>query len=289
MADGDLITGDWQMERGSLLVGDGTSYDLRVVDGLASQPEVRSQDRALLLRHGSVAGLDYLGVRSFTVEFDVIEPTAATLSTLVAALSAAFVASESESVVAFQIPGVAAGVKSQVSARVRRRDIPIGFEFAQGVVTVAIEFVATDPRIYSQVESSVSVGLASNGGGLEFAASPDFTFGAVSTGGEMTVENEGDFPAPVVFRIDGPCTDPVIENQTVGSSIKLNLVVAASTYVLVDTEARTILLNGTASRYSALDSTSVWFDLAAGNNTIDFKAATTTAATCSATWRDAWS
>lgn len=288
MAVGDNITQDWQMERGTLLVGDGTDYDIRVISGLASLPEVRPQDRPLLLRHGSVPGLDYLGERTFVVEFDVVDETESSLSTKMQALSTAFQNDEEEAELAFQIPGVANGVKAIVYGRVRQRNVPVNLQYAYGSAEAAFQVVCTDPRIYSQVVNSSSVGLASTSGGLTFNATPNFSFGAVSTGGELTVSNAGNFDAPATFRIAGPCTSPVIENVTLGKSLSFDITLSASEYLLIDSESRTVLLNGTASRYSTLNTTSRWFDLAPGSNVLDFRAATATSSTLTVTWRDSW-
>ena len=289
MADGDLITADWQMERGSLLVGDTTDYDIRMITGLASMPEVRPQDRALLLRHGSIPGEDYLGNRVMVIEFDVVDEVSSSLSTKIETLGLAFAPDPDESTLAFQIPGVAGGNKAQVSGRVRRRDVPVGLQFAYGSGTAAFEVHCTDPRIYSQTESTDSVGLATTGGGMSFPATFDLTFGAVSTGGDMTLTNDGNFGAPVVWRIDGPCTSPEIESVTLGKTLFFDISLASGEFLEIDTLNRTVLLGGTASRYSNLLSTSRWFDLAAGDNAINFRAATGSGTTLTATWRHAWS
>lgn len=288
MATGDLITQDWQMERNGLLVGDGTDYDIRLIQGLLDLPEVRVQDRPLLLRHGSVPGEDYLGSRIFTVEFDLQDETSSSLSTKMSTLTEAFQASVDEEVIAFQIPGVAGGVKAQVSGRVRRRAVPVNLQFAYGHAEAAFQIDCTDPRIYSQAENTGNVGLASTGGGMSFNATFDLSFGAVSTGGNLNVTNDGDTDAPAVLRIDGPCTSPTVENVTQGKTLEFDITLSASEYLEIDTENRTVLLNGTASRYSTLVSTSRWWDLAPGVNALDFRAATATAATLTVTWRDAW-
>lgn len=288
MAVGDLITGDWQIERGDLLTGDTTVYDIRQIMGLGELLAVKVQDRPLTRRHGSTAGIDKLGERTFTISYEIVDDAASSMSTKLAALSAAFQSSDDESVMAFQVPGVAAGTKAQVSGRVRMRVTPIGVEYSRGVASVAFQVVCTDPRIYSQVENSTQVGLAGTSGGATFNAVFDLSFGAVASGGTVNVTNAGDFDAPAVFRIDGPCTTPIVENVTQGRLLKLNLTVASGDYITLDTKARTVTLNGSASRYPNLDTSSRWFDLTPGANAIHFRAATATAATCTTTWRDAW-
>jgi len=289
MPIGDLITGDWQIQVGDLLIGDGTDYDIRVIEGLASMPEVRPQDRPLLLRHGSVSGLDYLGERDFTVELDVVESNTDTLAALLDALSLAWRPTTTEVPIAFQVPGVAGGAPSVVFGRVRRRDIPIGVQFSRGLAEVALEVACTDPRVYSVTEHSTSTGVASSEGGLTFDAVADFTFGDVSTGGAMSLLNAGTFDAPVTFVIEGPCTSPVIENVTVDKTLRFDIVLSAGERLFVNTKERTVLLGGTSTRYFALRTTSEWFDLVPGPNAINYLASSDIGSTLTATWRSAWS
>lgn len=61
MAAGDLITGDWQVEIRSLLLGDGTDYDLVDIQGIEGQT-VKTADLSLL-GDGSTLGVDRRGPR----------------------------------------------------------------------------------------------------------------------------------------------------------------------------------------------------------------------------------
>jgi len=294
MAVGDLVTGDWMLERNGLVIGDGTSYDLRLIKGLTAAPTVRAQDKAFLFRQGGRAGSDYVGDRSWTLEIDVAEATPATMTTLLQALEEAFSPSADEVQTVFQAPGLAGGVKTYLNARVRKRDIPMDIQYMNGLAEISIQLHSVDGRIRSLAESTDNVDLTSNAGGMTFDLTFPLTFGAVDTGGQITAVNAGSYPAPVVLRIDGPCTDPLVENITTGETIQLNTTITDGNYIELDTDLRTVTLNGSAasgtgsSRYFTLDPSSVWFDLAVGSNTLEYRAPTDSGSTLTATWRDVW-
>jgi hypothetical protein len=294
MAIGDLVTGNWMIERNGLVIGDGTAYDLRLIKGLSAAPTVRSQDKPLLFRQGSRAGTDRLGDRLFTVEVDIAESTPATMSTLLDAMEEAFRPSDDEIQMVFQAPGLAGGIKSYLNCRIRKRDMPMDLQFLNGLAEVSFQFHATDGRIRSLAESTDNVDLTSNSGGHTFDLTFPMTFGATDTGGQLVVANDGSYPAPVVLRIDGPCVDPEVENTTTGQTLSLNLTILTGSYVELDTDLKMVTLDGSAaagtgaSRYHALDNSSTWFDLDPGNNTLEFRAPTDTGATLTATWSDVW-
>ena len=97
-------------------------------------------------------------------------------------------------------------------------------------------------------------------GGLTFDLTFDLTFSASSGGDTVTVTNDGNVPTPAVFTIDGPVSNPTIENTTLGKELSFDIVLGASDQLVVDTAARTVVLNGTASRYNTLTPDSEWFE-----------------------------
>jgi len=288
MAVGDLITSDWELEYNGLLMGGDTAYSLSTVSGLLDLPDIKSGDQGRLRRHGLHAGDDFLGGRAVTVEFEVYGEDDAAFEAAMESLLDATVPAGPEIGLAFQLPGVADGTKALVYARPRKRSVNMDTSYLYKLPTVTVEFFAVDPRIYSSQESSSAVAVATTSGGLEFDASPDLTFGTTGEGGTFNAENAGHFPAGITFRIDGPCSNPRIVNQTLDKTIEIDMTLAAGEYILVDTADRTVLLGGTASRYSTLTADSEWFDLGSGDNDIKFRASTSSGATMTATWRSAW-
>ena len=288
MAAGDLITTDWQVEYRSLLTGGDTAYSLVQVEGLVDMPSVRPADQVLSRRHGAHPGDDFVDVRSVVLTFELYAADDTTFASVVEALQLAFRPGGDEQAMVFQIPGVADGGKALIWCRPRRRQMPVNLEWFHRLPIATIEMVATDPLVYANTESEGSTTLPSAGGGMTFPETPPITFGTVSTGGTITAVNGGSFDTDVVFRVDGPATDPRIESLTAGKTIAVNITLATGEYLLIDTKSRTVLLGGTTSRYSFLDSSSRWFSLAPGTNEITFRASTSTVATLSARWRSAW-
>ena len=74
---------------------------------------------------------------------------------------------------------------------------------------------------------------------------------------------------------------------TTGQSLTLTATLASGDYIDVDTAARTVLLNGTADRYSYL-TTPQWWGIQPGANEIRYFADVTTASTATVTFRSAW-
>lgn len=288
MAAGDLITADWEMEYGGLLIGGDTSYSVAQVTGLLDIPDIQSSDRQRLRRHGLIPGDDFLAGRTVTLTLEVYGADESAFNTAVEDLQAAFLPCTDEAPLHFQIPGVAGGSKRLLNCRPRRLDLPINLDFFYRLPVATVQLVATDPLIYSATQSQEVSELPSGGGGLEFDVEFDAVFGAVSEGGTINAVNAGTFDTAPTFRIDGPVTNPRIENVTSGETLSFTGTVPDGDYLLIDTEERTVLLNGTASRYSWIDADAVWWSLAPGTNEVTFRASTTTAATLTMTWRSAW-
>lgn len=284
MAVGDLITQDYEMEFAGLLMGGDTVYGIVQIDGLLDIPKVSTGDRERLRRHGLMPGDDWLQGRAVSVAVEIYDPT----DTAIAAFTEATAPGGDEVMLAFQFPGVAGGEKAGIFCRPRRRKLVMDEEFYYGFPEAVVEWQATDPRIYSVVENNEVAGLPSGSPGAAFNMTFDLGFGGVSETGNLTITNDGNFATPWRAVIDGPVTNPSIENVDTGETISVTLVVGSGDELVIDSETRTIMLNGTASRYSSLDAGSNWWDMAPGNNTIKFRAATFTASTLTLTWRDAW-
>jgi hypothetical protein len=288
MANGDLISADWQMQIGDLLLGDGTSYNLTKIEGLADLPPIRSGDRDRLRRHGNYPGDDFLDGRSVVVTLDIAADDEDHLATLMDELSVALAPTTDEHAVCFKVPGVAGGATTRLNARVRRKSLPLTMAYKYLLPQAVVEFYATDPRLYVNELHSASVTLASGGGGMTFPATFPLSFGGLPTGGRTNATNQGTFGSYPRFYLHGPLVNPRIANETTGETIGLDITIAQGDYLLVDTETRSVLANGTASRYSNLTVDNEWFDLEPGDNDLRLRAATATAGYLIAEWRSAY-
>lgn len=270
-----------------LTIGEGTDYGIDRIDGL-STPSVRSADRTVSLRDGLHPGDDYYEGRTVTLSTFIAERDTADMNTKRTALMSAFAGGHPEVPFVFEVPGVAGGGERRINVRPRRARFRADIGYGAGMSKDTFQLFATDPRIYDNAESFRILTLpAASGTGLTWPLTWPLSWGIAQSDSQF-ITNDGNFDAPVSIRIDGPVLNPRIENLTLGKTIELDIDVAVGDYLDIDPDARTVLLNGTASRYSSLTQASQWWLLEPGPNEVRFRAATATAATMTLTWRSAW-
>jgi|GEM_PF-5750205 len=165
---------------------------------------------------------------------------------------------------------------------------PIGVEFniEQMDLNLAYArcvFEATDPRMFSAAESSISLGLVA-GGGAPFDLTFPLTFGAGSDS-DGTAVNSGTFETNWTATITGPVTTPRITLASTGEFVELDIVVPAGSTLVVSSADGSVLLDG-SPRQAAVTLLSRFFVLPAGSNTIRFRAASGTGS-CTYAWRSA--
>ena len=288
MATGDLVTTNWEGEYQAFAFGGDSDYSITQINGIVGLPDISSGARRRLLRNGMQPADDFLLSRTITLSLELYGADDTTLNTNVQAFLLAFRPGESEAALVLQIPGIANGNKFLLWCRPRNRFAPVGMEWYHRVPLVDVELVATDPRLYAATESSTGSTLPTAAGGMQFNEVPNITFGAAASGGSDQLTNAGTFKTSPVLKIVGPITDPIVTNTTTDKIFAWQGTVAAGTFLLVDMNNRTVLLNGTASRYNGLTASSQFWDLEPGVNDITFRAAAFTAATLTTTWRSAW-
>lgn len=264
-------------------------YAMQELQGLFGSPEISSSDLPRVARSGIVAGTDYYRGRTVTLAVNVYADDATTFNTAVANLGRAFATPLAAALpLQFTIPGVAGGVAARLNLRPRKLSAPYQVGTIGGrAVQVAVELYATDPLIYSDSETVANILLASGSSGMTFNLTFDLTFGAAISYGSAILTNQGSALAPVVIRINGPVTNPTVRNVTTGQSLAFTATLVTGEYLLVDTSARTVLLNGTADRYSYLTGPQ-WWGLVPGANEVRFFADVASAATATVTYRSAW-
>jgi phage-related protein len=148
---------------------------------------------------------------------------------------------------------------------------------------------AEDPRMYDSTLLSASVPLgATVYVGFGFSLGFSFGFGGVSTTTDQVTFNiGGNRPTPPTFVITGPVTNPRILNDITGAELRFNIVLDVTDTLTIDTKYRTVRLNGTANRRSALVAPN-WFFFEPGLNTLRYRAESSSASTLSISYRNAW-
>lgn len=279
----------YQFQIGTLVLGPGTSYDVLEVNGLGI-PDVRADDIDRPLDHGSFYSREFLSGRQVTLKVGIAgdaqsaADAVAKRDTLLAQWAPVSVDAITTKPLQFDQGGV--GTR-QLLGRPRRVASDVS-RLKGGYITVTLEYVSGDPRIYGAGLNQTSLALALATTGRSYNKAFNYGYGSGSSG-TVVVINAGTFPTRPVVTFSGPVTNPFIENQTAGTQLDLQITLAIGDVLTVDFDARTILLGGTASRYSAIRTGSVFWELAPGANSIRFGAdVSDPAASASVAWRDAW-
>lgn len=135
-------------------------------------------------------------------------------------------------------------------------------------ILYGVSLHAADPRIYtaSLRTASYDPAAAIEGGGFGVPLVFPLDFSSSGVASLLEVENGGNFETPPVLTIQGPVTNPILDNVTTGESLVLVYVLGSSDTIEVDIAARSVTLNG-ASRPDLLTSQSTqWWELAPGTN-----------------------
>jgi len=140
-----------------------------------------------------------------------------------------------------------------------------GYAFAWQLI-----LVAADPRKYGDAIET-STGMAGSTGGLVFPVVFPADFGA-SAGGSVSLVNHGTVKSWPVIRITGPVVNPRVQNPSTGDELVLAMTIDAGEYVDIDTSARTVLLQGTASRRARVSTSGEWLPIAPGGTSFSFGA-----------------
>lgn len=254
---------NYQYQFRSLVFGAGTDYRTEVLRGLLSLPSVRSSDSERQDDHGSFGGLDLMGNRIIdgTMWF---EGSAGTdIEAKAEVLREIFTVGRKSATVAepfyFRRPGLDLRM---VLVKCRARNIDSDYELAKGLGRCDFQLVGTDPLIYSTVEKSSQIVLATN-----------------ALTGSATFTNDGDYVdgASPVITIGGPATNPRIANAADGNrQIKIDIVLGAGDTLEIDTQRKTVTLNPATTkvnRYDAVRADSQWFALLPGANVVSYSRA----------------
>lgn len=285
MAFGDLIYDEPQYEMRGVLMGFHTPYVVSLIRGL-DPPDIRASDTDRQGDHGVWLGSDFYHARTIELDVGIEGYPAVDMEQKLQDLRSAFAISQAVEPFAFRVKGQGSRV---VFARPRRIRWDYDDEFALGIARVSIQMICPDPRIYDLAEQTTTLTLPTQEGGRAYPRVFPQAYGAVSQGGAVAVTNRGAFSTRPSFTITGPVSRPQVVNTTQGLSLSLALDLSAGDWLDISTDDRTVILNGTASRYAALESGSAWWDLPPGTSEVRFRAADyRPEASLTVRWRDAW-
>lgn len=169
-------------------------------------------------------------------------------------------------------------------------------------VTFTIGLVAPDPRKYGMGQRSVTIGLipAGAGGGMVEPFTVPVTLATAPPPGTSNGYNGGSFETPAVAVVAGPVSGPQLGNATTGQTVSWStLTLNSGDVFVVDMLNRQGYVNPTTLSYSAgvpsvggtywpADVTSSWWQIAPGNNTLQYGGTAGIGSTVTYYWADSW-
>lgn len=280
--------GGLRVDLGAIPLGgvdsNGVNWALTTFEGWDS-PDVRSEYTEREADHGAWASPVYLGARPLTLTGTVTAPDRMTLEDAMERIRSAASLTDTTLVV-YEL----AGSKQAV---VRRSGKLLLTYVTDRIATYSVMVTAGDPRRYSTTLQSVSTGLPVTSGGLVLSATLPWTISATTVAGQFDAVNGGTFETRPVLVVDGPIVAPQVIAQMPDGTVRfLNYSqdLASGDELIIDTDAHTVTLNGTASRRRFLALPNGWPTIPAGSTvTFQFRSSTYNAsALLTARWRSAW-
>ncbi|MER7212446.1 hypothetical protein ABT340_35785 [Streptosporangium sp. NPDC000239] len=287
---GELITAPWQLEWGGLLIGTGTPYSIQKLHGWLDQPGLDMGTAPKPTRPGSWAARPRPQSRVVTLELEFragVDRMDEVVAALRAATPRALTADEAPLVVRLR------GETLMAFGKVSNRLIPVDHSFSQALTPSAtVQWLCADPRCYELTERSLTITPGTSGsGGLVYPLAYPLTYGTAGGANNGTAANVGNEPTSPVLTFTGPIATPKIVNTSAGYGLEFAVDVLAGQTLTVDTDAGTVLLNGSDRLYtrSNLSVPVEYFELYPGDNDLTLLAAAFgTGASLTVTWKSAY-
>lgn len=184
----------------------------------------------------------------------------------------------------FKAPGV-----NERVVFVKPRGVRYDWDTARriGMAPVQLLMYAEDPRIYDNLINTQVIpysGPATTGFGFNLGF--NLSFGVTIPPDGQFIVVGGNRPAPILFTIAGPVTDPRIFNETDSKTLSFSITLGGTDTLVIDTVNRTVTLNGNINRRDAMLSAD-WFLFNPGSTFIRFGGASGSG-TLTVAYRNAW-
>lgn len=267
---------------------DGGGVQVLSVDGLEDLPSLRTQDEGRGYQDGMFTGRDFLNGRTITMTLQVMGANAGAATDFQTYIQQVkkYLISQTSGTGVLQIYLPSRGVQ-RLNARVRQRAIRIDPNYTYGRAEAVVQFFCPDPRIYNDTITSQNFNPV-GGGVRSYSKTYSFTYSGGSGGvSSASVTNQGNYTTFPTFTLTGACANPIITNVTTGQFLAVNTSLSATDTLIIDTDLRTIMLNGQAAR-NLLSNTSQWFGLAPQTPTTINYSVASGAGSCTLAFRDAY-
>lgn len=138
-----------------------------------------------------------------------------------------------------------------VQARCARWVMPTDAQWAAGYKRGTFQFKCTDPRKYALTLRTASTPPPSaSGSGLAFPLKFPMDFGPSSSGGVVSVVNNGNAATWPIFLVDGPSNGPIITSLDDGKQLVFSgyYSVQLGQQLLINTDTREVSVAGVTQR-----------------------------------------
>ncbi len=260
----------------------GVAWVLQSLEGWDS-PEVRAEFTDREGDHGAWGSPVYLGSRPITLAGVIIAPSQALLEQAMEQLRAAAALSDA-------LLPVWETISKQ--AMVRRSGKPLLQYLTDTRASFSVMVTAEDPRRYSTTAQSGTTGLPVTTGGITFPVTAPFAFASSGATGTIAAANAGTMETRPVLTVAGPVVAPLVSALYADGSVRqlvYSQTLQSGEQLVIDTDARTVLLNG-VSRRRFMSVPQGWPTIPASSTvTYQFQSSTYSAsASLTAAWRSAW-
>lgn len=279
---------DYQISIPGLTIGPGTDHILVGWTGYGV-PSMRNSDDPVPQDDGTWTGPDYLDARELGLTVitrgdspdDVVQNAEALLAAW--SLDTASDGYGARMQLNLKMPGIDERI---IFGRPRRARLETQRIVGTNIAS-ELEFYCPDPLWYSADLHSQGFSLSEPASGRGYDRDYDYGYGGATDSGIEQLTNAGSrgvWPSAV---IEGPVVNPRIENITTGQTVQFTITMESGQTLELDFKEKTVLLNGTSSRY--FTKSGEWFKLAPGANDVRFASGSYDAgAALTMTWRDAW-
>ena len=219
----------------------GVAWHLTGMEGWDS-PDQRAEYSAREADHGAWAAPVYLSQRPITLAGKIETSGVAVLDSAMEQLIAACALTDTTLTVYETTPK---------QATVRRSGPLLLRPITDRIAEYSILVTAADPRRYSTTLQSQSTALPSVTGGLTLPITMPITISATTVAGSITLTNSGSMATRPTLTLAGPVDTPTIVAALPGGTvtqIAYGGALQAGDVLVIDSAARTVVLNGTASR-----------------------------------------
>lgn len=235
-----------RIEFNGLDLADESLFNVTSIDGLDSLPDLTIGMAPKPRRHGSWLGGKLAQKRVITIGLQILgDPTGDNRTTT----------AKNKLVNALQIMDVELPLIFEldygdqpvmVYASVTALDLPIKQDYSR-LREATIEFTCTDPMKYSAAAKQRTAAPPRVPEATPYGGQYGFAY-SITTGlsGAVTADNNGNSPAPAIYRMRGPITRPVITLvDSIGTrTVRFNVTLKASDELYVSSSANRVLLNG---------------------------------------------